>query len=614
MMQPFIHPDCRPLCLVLALASLFSCSGNTTLGVNRAQTQSEAGPSASSTLNTASRAENWPQAAGPKNNWQYDSLYKTPVSWSVSRDENILWQTDLPNAGQSGIAIWQDKLFLTTFAPGEGHDLPTKERWSGTIQGHCVEKSTGKILWSVTLKGSVKSPIMYAFSDSTSPTPVTDGERVIFTNASGEMAAFDMEGKPLWRRYFQPWTPQDGFPFNKQHEPILYRDVVLHVEPLDDHRSEKHKNYFGWNFLRAINKYTGETQWIAQEASTTYTTSVMGKTQSGKAAVLTGRGGPHGVPEKPIGVSLISLEAEDAGKTIWRFSGHTDAKGRVLNQPGTVGYPTWQALYNMHWNESRTYLFNGLPKEKVVEVDTTTGQVTQAFQLSQQVDYRPWDPAKNQHALYQDVNLNLLKDWSPRVKASAASKKAQRFLQGAEPEEVGMYVFPAWHSNIQVGEYLYFLTGTAHFRNKTLTKQGLLAGPSHSVGRVNINTSKVEYLELPSSLSPSGEYRYGGALRSETTNSAGVDVAQDPRTKTDGWQIAAFWGSPTVINNRIYYTTLGGLTYVIDGAAAVLDAQALLSVNDLGEVGKTWSANSVSFSQGVLFHRSAKKLIAIKHK
>lgn len=554
---------------------------------------------------------NWPSAAGPNHNWQATSDKPAPTSWSVSRNENIIWQTDLPNAGQSGITVWEDKLFLTTFAPGEGYHPEPKQRWSGKIQGHCVDKQTGKILWTVPLEGSVKSPIMYAFSDATSPSPVTDGERVIFTNASGEMAAFDFEGKLLWRRQFSPWTPQDKFPFNKQHEPILYGDVVLHVEPLDNQRAPENKAYFGWNFLRAINKYTGKTEWIAKDASTTYTTSVMGFTHKGEPAVLTGRGGPHGVPETPVGISLISLKGQQAGNTIWRFSGNTDRQGKVLETAGTVGYPTWQALFNMHWDSQSTYLFKGTPMETVVEINTQTGELVREFPLSQSVDYRPWDPVKQQHQWFTEVNLHEMKDWSPRTQNMTTNKRAQHFLKGNDLNNLGMYVFPAWHSNIKVGDYLYFLTGTSHFRNKELTKRGLLAGPSHSIGRLNTQTGKVEFLELPSQLTPEGDYIYGKELRSEPTNSDGVDVAQDNRTKTDGWTIAAFWGSPTVINDKLYYTTLGGLTYVIDAEANVLDESALLAVNDLGPVGKTWSANSVSFSDGVLFHRSAKRLVAI---
>jgi hypothetical protein len=43
----------------------------------------------------------------------------------------------------------------------------------------------------------------------------------------------------------------------------------------------------------------------------------------------------------------------------------------------------------------------------------------------------------------------------------------------------------------------------------------------------------------------------------------------------------------------------------------VLDASALLAVNDLGPSGETWSLNSVSYDEGRLYHRSLKEVICI---
>lgn len=65
------------------------------------------------------------------------------------------------------------------------------------------------------------------------------------------------------------------------------------------------------------------------------------------------------------------------------------------------------------------------------------------------------------------------------------------------------------------------------------------------------------------------------------------------------------------INDAIYVTTMIGITYVIDSRAPVLDERALLSVNDLGPNGETWSLNSISCDQGRIYHRSLKELVCI---
>jgi outer membrane protein assembly factor BamB len=71
----------------------------------------------------------------------------------------------------------------TLFAPGE-------KGFSGKIIGLAVNATTGKTLWSVALEGVEKSPMMYAYSDSTSRTPATDGKHVWFFNATGEMGCW----------------------------------------------------------------------------------------------------------------------------------------------------------------------------------------------------------------------------------------------------------------------------------------------------------------------------------------------------------------------------------------------------------------------------------------
>jgi len=40
-----------------------------------------------------------------------------PTPWRVESEENILWRTTLPETGQSGIAVWEDRIFLTTMKP-----------------------------------------------------------------------------------------------------------------------------------------------------------------------------------------------------------------------------------------------------------------------------------------------------------------------------------------------------------------------------------------------------------------------------------------------------------------------------------------------------------------
>ena len=536
---------------------------------------------------TLAAAANWPQAAGPEGSWRVrDNTRHAPIEWSVALNRNILWKTSLPNGGQSGIAVWGDRLFLTTFDEYKDGD----PKFSATILGHCLNAKTGKLLWSVKLEGSVKSPMMYAYSDSTTPSPATDGKYVFFTNASGEMGAWDFQGHEIWRRKFKPWS--DPYPFNKQHEPILFQDVILNVEPGDGDSPKA-----GWNYLRGIDKRTGKTLWIAEDGTTTYTTSVFGM-MNGKPAVLTARGGWHDVPERPVGLSLLSVSPEDAGRALWRWIAPTDQTGKLLTEPGSLAAPTWQALYTMHWDDKYAYWFRLNPEESHLVFDARNGNLLREQSLIRNVDYRQWDPAKESYVVHKGVNIREVVDLSPRNKMAAG--------------EV-IRVMPAWHANITAGGYHYFLTSTGHRRNGVAPKGK--AGPSHCIGRVNIETGKVEYLEVPVTVvrkPGSADKRiYGVPVATSTVNSRGQVVGAEERSRTDGWEIPAFWGSPIAVNDYVYFTTMPGVTYVVNAKAEVLDEKALVAINDMGVSGETWTLNTPSYAGGKMYHRSLKEVVCI---
>lgn len=518
-----------------------------------------------------------------------------PTAFSVDRHEHIAWRATLPTAGQSGICVAGDRLYLTCLAPWEPgtEDAPNRP-FSTDVVGLCCDADSGEILWQVDVPGVVESPNLYAYSDSSSPTPCTDGERVFFVNASGGIACCTPDGDVVWRRTWRPWAISDSYPFNKQFEPFVADGCLVNLEPRDegDPRAAK-----GWNFLRGLDAVTGETRWIADDATTTYNTPVLGRTEGGQLAIVHGRGGWHGVPEEPVGLSMTLAEGEEAGSTVWRY----------VAGDGTVHAPTWQALYVQHWDQNRAYWFVHNPIESHLVIDARTGDEVARQPLTSPVDWWDYDQDAGTYVERAGVDLRASQDDAPRM--------------GFDPAKHTLVVHPAWHCNVVSHGYHWFLCSTAHGRNAapnaTRPDRRGVAGPAHCVGRVHLTTGKVEYLELPVEVRHAPDepasWTYGIAQRTSTHDARGIDAAAEDRSRTDGWQIPAFWASPIAVGDAVYFTTTQGLVYVLDATAERLDPRALLSVSDLGPAGETWAmGNLATDGRGALFARTAKELIRIR--
>jgi hypothetical protein len=526
--------------------------------------------------------DNWPQAGGPDGSWRVAG--RAPTSFSVTLNQNIVWKSPLPGGGQGGIAVWGDRVFLTTF----DEYTPGASKMSATILGHALDAATGQILWSVKLTGSTPSPMMYAYSDSTSWTPITDGEHVWFFNSSGQMGCWDLAGKEVWRRDF----PAPDEPFNKQHEPFMAGAAIVSAEPLQPGEPGYTDDKKLWNYLRGIDKLTGKTRWLSQDALTHYATSVSGHLPNGDLAVVQGRGGPHAVPERPVGLSLTSLLAGHEGTSLWRYVPEQPA-----GSPAVEDGVTFEALYTMTWDDEYAYAFRNAPEEAHLVLDLMTGKLLRTQSLVQNVDVRQWDAAEKRYVLHQNVSIRDLAD-SPAYPLAAGQV---------------LHVHPNWHSNLAVDGYHYFTTMTNNRRNEHAPPGH--SGPAHCLGRVNVETGKVELLELPvgvqRQVGAPDQMIFGQSLTTTVTDAAGNDIAEEDRSRTDGWEVPAFFGTPTAVGNVLYMTSMVGVVYIVDARAPVLDEKALLAIGDLGPLGKTWSLNSLSYSRGRLYERTSNAAICI---
>ena len=481
----------------------------------------------------SARCDDWGQASGPNGNFITEG--KAPASFSVARDEGVLWRVPLPNTGQGSVVVSKGRVFVASHAPTDG-DAET----GSLIIGQCFDAETGKELWRRELPGTRTTDLSSLFSDNTAASPVSDGERICFINVGGSMKCFDFDGKELWSRTWVPF----GRHHSRQHEPILHdgKVIVVRVKPsdLDPKVTTKAgakplgRDRAYWTWLHAYDMKTGELSWTGESGTSIHTTSLLGKSTK---TILTARGGGHQPPEEPYGVSL--LNAADGG-TIWDLP----MKGYVSHQNGVSNSDL--AAQFVGNNHVTIGLKTGKIRDKV--------SVLEGVQICRQVDGK-----------YQIESGQKLK----------ASKKPFTY-----------------QTNLLAGDYHYFRSFSG-FR----------------IGRVNVKTGKVEYLEVPVQV-VQGKANWTKALPNDMRNAKGFLATNDKRNAGSGWGHCSA-ASPIVVGEHLYMPTMIGMVYVLKWNAPILDENALVSISDLGPAGKTWSLSSLSFSNGRIYARTMKELICL---
>ena len=171
-------------------------------------------------------------------------------------------------------------------------------------------------------------------------------------------------------------------------------------------------------------------------------------------------------------------------------------------------------------------------------------------------------------------------------------------------------------SNLRVGDYNYFRSYTRNY-----------------LGRVHIQSGKVEYLQLPLQIlrepgKPekilwNADHRKEELDKAkkkglpnlflrpnEVRNSRGFKVMGDARSVANGWGHTASI-NPTAFGNRLFVPILCGLVFVIQADAETLDEFAILGMNDLGTLGEAFTRASITTDGLRIYAHTIKEVIAI---
>jgi hypothetical protein len=65
------------------------------------------------------------------------------------------------------------------------------------------------------------------------------------------------------------------------------------------------------------------------------------------------------------------------------------------------------------------------------------------------------------------------------------------------------------------------------------------------------------------------------------------------------------------VGRYLFFPVVTGTVYVIDSEAKSLSPKAIVSINDLGIGGETWTLASLSFARGRLYAHTMREIICI---
>lgn len=146
-------------------------------------------------------AEDWFQFRGPEGQG-HSSAVGLPTHWTAT--ENVRWRTPIAGKGWSSPVAYGGQIFLTNAVPeGDTHSL----------HALCVEASTGKIAWDVTVFDRLVPAVarqIHAKNSHASPTPITDGQHLFVHFGAHGTACLTTEGRIVWKTRAIEYQPQHG--------------------------------------------------------------------------------------------------------------------------------------------------------------------------------------------------------------------------------------------------------------------------------------------------------------------------------------------------------------------------------------------------------------------
>ncbi len=196
-------------------------------------------------------AQDWMQWRGPSHNGAAEAK---GLPTDFGQDKHVLWSADMAGPGAGTPIVLGERIFVTSI---------DEER--DKLVALCLDRQSGRVLWQhdagsgYVAGDSTSKTVLHDRSNYASPSPVTDGERVVFFYGNGDLVAYDLDGTEQWRRNLQKDHGDFTFQWTFSASPTLwegrlYLQILQRNEPV--HGRGKAGNP---SFLLALDPATGKT-------------------------------------------------------------------------------------------------------------------------------------------------------------------------------------------------------------------------------------------------------------------------------------------------------------------------------------------------------------------
>ena len=268
----------------------------------------------------------WSNWRGPLYNGSAGSDSSLPSDFGPNH--GITWKISLPGASAATPIIGKEQVFLSSL------DLKaSSDGKRGTLLAMCLDRKTGSILWKKPAgsgyrpEGEGYEHQLDSKSNYASPSPVTDGRRVVFFFGNGDLVSYTLEGKEEWRRNIQRDYGDFCFQWTFSSSPTLYGNkLFLPVLQRNEKVHGRGKNK-AESFLLCMEPSTGKTIWRHVRPSTARKESL-----ESFGTII-----PHDGQLIVAGGDVLTGHDPDTGEELWRWGtwnpGHKQEWWRLVPSP-----------------------------------------------------------------------------------------------------------------------------------------------------------------------------------------------------------------------------------------------------------------------------------------